>query len=110
MINNFQIINTLAIEISNSVVSKRNYFNGNQCFNMKEVIVKQLEIINIILILWLFQTSTETLILCGFGQLYIYKLDLNGIQGSGFILKSHSLSLIKGIFQIHQVFYKKNYI
>ncbi len=99
MINNIQIIYTSAIEISNSAESRRNYFDGvSICYNMKEVIVKQLKIINIFLILWLFKTSTETLILCGYNFLYIFKLDLSGNQGSGFIPKSYSLTLITWIF------------
>ncbi len=44
-LNDYQYIfnNNLAIEISNSVVTKRNYYNYGDwfCYNMKEVIVKR---------------------------------------------------------------------
>ncbi len=53
---------------------------------------------NIILILRPFEISTETLILCASDNLYIFKLDFSGTQGSGFILKPHSLALINQIF------------
>ncbi len=98
MINKILLKFTLALEISNSAVSRSNFLNHYACYNMKEVIVTRKIKFNIIKNWWFFKTSTETIILCGYSNLLIFKLDLNGIPGSGFILKSHSLSLISQIF------------